>query len=235
MLKLFTAAESQASWCPAYSSTTCPLDSESDNDFVDGSASVLFNMLSKANLALDPSSEDDPRTSVYFNLSVYSNQTGSPVITLSPSIEWDKEAARIGDVEIQIDNTIRWIESYTHDFDFMDIITPPPGQYTFTNELIATTTQPAADETDSQELVDDATTALATFRHTCENFPGMASPIAEPTHGLAYPHHAKPPSRKPSKLSKKRPSLSSKFIPKRKSRLLELNPLRWLFKLREKG
>lgn len=124
-------------------------------------------------------------------------------------MESDSETIMSSYVEAQIDNTIQWIRSYTDSPELIETVNPPDEERMYTSRLAATMPAPDEHHAYDDEFIDTGISSNATHRHTFEIMRSVFSPIPEQTYTAAIPHPITPLTRKPSKLSKKRPASSS--------------------------
>lgn len=171
------------------------------------------------------------------NSSVYSFQyeTSSVEPRRSPSLESDRETIMSSYVEAQIDNTIQWIESYTYSPEMIETVVLPVEERKCTGGNAATVPAPDEHDTYNNEGIDTVLSSRATYRETVETINSLMLPIAQHAYTATSPHPTTPPTRKPSKLSKKRPLSPSASTPSHNLCPLELSNLKRHLDSRETG
>ncbi len=110
-------------------------------------------------------------------------------------------------VEAQIDNTIQWIENYAYSPELIESVTLPDEERMCTcGERTATMPAPIEHGTYNDKCINTVAFPKATYRQTLETIRSVISPVAEQIYTAAFSHSMTPPTRMPSKLSKKRPA-----------------------------
>lgn len=164
----------------------------------------------QAELEADSIDVDGSMMPVPSNSSMYSfqNDSSSVVSRLSSSMESDREAIMSSYVEAQIDNTIQWIENYTYSPELIENLILPVEERLCTSGL--SVTMPAPDEQHTyNEGSNTVLSSCATYRQTVETIRSVISPVVRHTYIATSSYPTTPPTRKPSRLSKKRPAPES--------------------------